>query len=90
MMNQVRNKGGVIWRHYEYAAGRGYDKKRKSVCNRLNRGKPMNARNSITSEDEKLAYKQLKKQWNSIDWKEVEKLVNRLQVRMTCDKKLHQ
>jgi len=25
-------------RNYEYAAGRGYDKKRKSVCNRLNRG----------------------------------------------------
>lgn len=42
----------------------------------------MNAGNSITSEDEKLANKRLKNQWNSIDWKEVEKLVNRLQVRM--------
>jgi RNA-directed DNA polymerase len=43
----------------------------------------MNAGNSITSEDEKLANKQLKNQWNNIDWKKVEKLVNRLQVRIT-------
>ncbi len=43
----------------------------------------MNARNSITSKDEKLANKQLKNQWNNIDWKKVEKLVNRLQVRIT-------
>ena len=43
----------------------------------------MNARNSITSKDEKLSNKQLKKQWNDIDWKEVEKHVNRLQVRIT-------
>jgi RNA-directed DNA polymerase len=43
----------------------------------------MNARNSITSEDEKLANKQLKNQWNDIDWKKVEEHVNRLQVRIT-------
>jgi RNA-directed DNA polymerase len=43
----------------------------------------MKARNSITSEDEKLANKQLKNQWDNIDWKEVEKLVNRLQIRIT-------
>jgi len=49
----------------------------------VNEGKPMNARNSITSEDEKLANKQLKNQWNDIDWKKVEKHVNRLQVRIT-------
>jgi len=49
----------------------------------VNEGKPMKARNSITSEDEKLANKQLKYQWNNIDWKEVEKLVNRLQIRIT-------
>ena len=49
----------------------------------MNEGKPMKARNSITSEDEKLANKQLKNQWNNIDWKEVEKLVNRLQTRIT-------
>ncbi len=49
----------------------------------MNEGKPMNVRNSITSEDEKLANKQLKDQWDNIDWKEVEKLVNRLQIRIT-------
>ena len=49
----------------------------------MNEGKPMNARNSITSEDEKLANKQLKNQWDNTDWKEVEKLVNRLQIRIT-------
>jgi RNA-directed DNA polymerase len=49
----------------------------------VNEGKPMNVRNSITSEDEKLANKQLKEQWDNIDWKEVEKLVNRLQIRIT-------
>ena len=43
----------------------------------------MNVRNSITSKDEKLTNKHLKNQWNSIDWKKVEKLVNRLQVRIT-------
>ncbi|MBU4075903.1 MAG: hypothetical protein KKI06_04240 [Euryarchaeota archaeon] len=43
----------------------------------------MNARNSITSEDEKLANKQLKNQWDNTDWNEVEKLVNRLQIRIT-------
>ena len=42
----------------------------------------MNAGISITSKDEKLANKQLKNQWNNIDWKKVEKLVNRLQVRI--------
>ncbi len=46
----------------------------------------MNARNSITSKDEKLANKQLKNQWNNIDWKKAEKLVNRLQVRITKPK----
>jgi RNA-directed DNA polymerase len=49
----------------------------------VNEGKPMNVRNSITSEDEKLANKQLKDQWDNIDWKKVEKLVNRLQIRIT-------
>jgi RNA-directed DNA polymerase len=49
----------------------------------VNEGKPMKTRNSITSEDEKLANKQLKNQWNDTDWKEVEKLVNRLQIRIT-------
>jgi len=34
----------------------------------VNEGKPMKARISITSEDEKLANKQLKNQWNNIDW----------------------
>ncbi len=43
----------------------------------------MKARNSTTSIDEKLANKQLKDQWNNIDWEKVEKLVNRLQVRIT-------
>jgi len=43
----------------------------------------MKARISITSEDEKLANKQLKNQWNNIDWKTAEKYVNRLQVRIT-------
>ncbi len=43
----------------------------------------MNARNSITSKDEKLANRQLRHQWNNIDWKKTEKLVNRLQVRIT-------
>jgi RNA-directed DNA polymerase len=43
----------------------------------------MNARNSITLKDEKLANRQLKNQWNNIDWKKVEKFVNRLQVRIT-------
>ncbi len=53
------------------------------VFDRVNEGKPMNARNSITSEDEKLANKQQRNQWNNIDWKKVEKRVNRLQVRIT-------
>ena len=42
----------------------------------------MKARNSITSQDEKLANEQLKNQWNNIDWRKVEKLVNRLQSRI--------
>ena len=45
-------------------------------------GKPVNTRNSITSQDEKLVNMQLKDQWNNIDWKEVEKHVNRLQARI--------
>src|SRR5665811_1137445 len=49
----------------------------------VNEGKPMKARISITSEDEKLANKQLKNQWNNTDWKTAEKHVNRLQVRIT-------
>ncbi len=49
----------------------------------MNEGKPMNARNSITSKDEKLANKQLRNQWNDINWKKVEEHVNRLQVRIT-------
>jgi RNA-directed DNA polymerase len=49
----------------------------------MNEGKPMKARNSITSKDEKLANEQLKNQWSNIDWKKVEKLVNRLQLRIT-------
>ncbi len=48
----------------------------------MNEGKPMKARNSITSKDEKLANEQLKNQWNNIDWGKVEKLVNRLQIRI--------
>jgi RNA-directed DNA polymerase len=45
-------------------------------------GKPVNTRISITSQDEKLVNKQLKDQWNNINWKEVEKHVNRLQARI--------
>jgi RNA-directed DNA polymerase len=45
-------------------------------------GKPVNTRNSITSQDEKLVNKQLKDQWDNIDWKEVEEHVNRLQARI--------
>jgi RNA-directed DNA polymerase len=45
-------------------------------------GKPVNTRNSITSQDEKLVNKQLKDQWDNIDWKEVEVHVNRLQARI--------
>ncbi len=51
-----------------------------SYC--MNGGKPVNTRNSITSQDEKLVNMQLKDQWNNIDWKEVEKHVNRLQARI--------
>jgi len=43
----------------------------------------MNARISITPQGEKLANMQLKDQWNNIDWKKVEKHINRLQVRIT-------
>jgi len=42
----------------------------------------MKARDSITSQDEKLANEQLINQWNNIDWKKAEKLVNRLQNRI--------
>src|SRR5659263_159839 len=45
-------------------------------------GKPVNTRISITSQDEKLVNMQLKDQWDKIDWKEVEKHVNRLQARI--------
>jgi RNA-directed DNA polymerase len=43
----------------------------------------MKVRDSITSKDEKLANKQLRIQWDNIDWKKVERHVNRLQVRIT-------
>jgi len=43
----------------------------------------MKVRNSITSKDEKLTNVQLRDQWINIDWKKVEKHVNRLQVRIT-------
>jgi len=49
----------------------------------VNEGKFMKVRNSITSKDEKLTNVQLRDQWNNIDWKKVEKHVNRLQVRIT-------
>ncbi|MDP2845199.1 MAG: reverse transcriptase N-terminal domain-containing protein, partial [Candidatus Methanoperedens sp.] len=49
----------------------------------VNEGKSMQVRNSITSKDEKLTNVQLRDQWNNIDWKKVEKHVNRLQVRIT-------
>lgn len=44
---------------------------------------PMNTRISITPQGEKLVNMQLNDQWNNIDWKKVEKHVNRLQVRIT-------
>ena len=43
---------------------------------------PVNSRNSITSQGEKLENMQLEDQWNNIDWKKVEKHVNRLQTRI--------
>lgn len=43
----------------------------------------MNVRISNTLQSEKLTNVQLRNQWNSIDWKKVEKHVNRLQVRIT-------
>ncbi|MCD4810344.1 MAG: group II intron reverse transcriptase/maturase [Methanosarcinales archaeon] len=43
----------------------------------------MNVRISNTLQGEKLTNVQLRNQWNSIDWKKVEKHVNRLQVRIT-------
>src|SRR5665811_328310 len=43
----------------------------------------MNVRISITSQDEKLTNIQLGNQWNNIDWVQVEKHVNRLQIRIT-------
>jgi len=49
----------------------------------VNEGKSMNVRISITSQDEKLTNMQLGNQWNNIDWKKVEKHVNRLQIRIT-------
>ncbi len=45
-------------------------------------GKSMKVRNSITPQGEKLTNMQLRNQWNNIDWKKVEKHVNRLQVRI--------
>lgn len=43
----------------------------------------MNVRISNTLQGEKLTNVQLRNQWNIIDWKKVEKHVNRLQVRIT-------
>src|SRR5665648_345567 len=43
----------------------------------------MNVRSSNTPQGEKLTNTQLRNQWDNIDWKEVEKHVNRLQVRIT-------
>lgn len=42
----------------------------------------MSASHSITPKGEKLADAQLEDQWNNIDWKKVEKHVNRLQTRI--------
>ncbi len=42
----------------------------------------MNVSHSITPQGEKLTNMNLKSQWNSIDWKKVEKHVNRLQARI--------
>ncbi len=42
----------------------------------------MNVSHSITPNGEKLTNVKLKSQWNSIDWKKVEKHVNRLQTRI--------
>ncbi len=42
----------------------------------------MNSRNSITPQGEKLENIQLENQWENIDWKKVEKHVNRLQIRI--------
>ncbi len=42
----------------------------------------MNSRISITSQDEKLENVQPEDQWNNINWKKVEKHVNRLQTRI--------
>jgi RNA-directed DNA polymerase len=53
------------------------------VSYRVIEGKSMKVRNSITPQGEKLTNVQLEKQWNNIDWKKVEKHVNRLQVRIT-------
>ena len=49
----------------------------------VNEGKSMNAGDSITSKDEKPANMLLKNQWNNIDWRKVQKHVNRIQVRIT-------
>jgi len=49
----------------------------------VNEGKSMKVRNSTTSKDEKLTNVQLQDQWSNINWKKVEKHVNRLQVRIT-------
>jgi len=43
---------------------------------------PVNVSHSITPKGEKLTNAQLKTQWNNINWREVEKHVNRLQTRI--------
>ena len=42
----------------------------------------MNVRNSTTPKSEKRTDKDLKRQWNSIDWKKIRSYVNRLQTRI--------
>ncbi len=49
----------------------------------MNEGKSMKVGNSITPKGEKLTNVQLRDQWDNIDWKKVDKHVNRLQVRIT-------
>jgi RNA-directed DNA polymerase len=60
-----------------------------SVFYRMKGGKLMNISNSTTLQSEKLIdVRQL--QWNDIDWRKVVQNVNRLQTRITRDRKLNQ
>ncbi len=49
----------------------------------MNGGKPMNVSYSTTPKGEKLIDMRLNLQWNDIDWRKVEKSVNRMQTRIT-------